>query len=297
MRTIAAIVALCATVAVAGPRSRGGPDNYDLGEARTRLYAGLALWYPLGTDDPALTFTDYGPYGQNMTVVADGGYPLQVTSGGYSYRTFTRAGTVTGTISSPYNYGIKTDMSKTTFAAILGQPFTVAFWINRAQTGATESTGSEVVFNMSGDGFMYGNGAPQLDAAMHVQFTRSAVPNTMRVLWGHYVGPFSNGVTKTLTYLPPFGAWVHLTFQMLAGSAGNSYVKLYVNGQYQESTTEGQDPSIWTPASIPDSGCAIIGRNPSAILNGQLGASLRDVRVYSRVLTDQDIATLYQVTK
>lgn len=93
----------------------------------------------------------------------------------------------------------------------------------------------------------------------------------------------SGGGSVTVAYTPPTGTWIHLAVTY-ASSGGT--VKFYVNGAQQGTTQTGNPTSIFN-------GNTVLGVGADNAGNNTFDGLMDDVRMWTRTLSDTDIANLY----
>ncbi|HIF26219.1 MAG TPA: DUF1566 domain-containing protein [Micavibrio sp.] len=164
-------------------------------------------------------------------------------------------------------------------------------------------TGAETYITVTGSGFPTGSGTP---------FTMSAWAQS-DIFTGHYGTILLWGRDNDSSYTRPNMRMLELTGNMyLRVGVGNNIYNDYVLSGYDVNTFEhytvtydgtdmeafrnGVSMGAWTPASpinAPDDYAVIGSRNNGGSFNQLFRGSIDDVRLYDRVLSNDEIMTLY----
>jgi hypothetical protein len=226
------------------------------------------------------TFHDSGPNGLDLAVIQDdAGYPVRAAP----WRAFTRRSTSGATSSQVSNYGENGVLSPATIASV---QTATTFGFDFIRAPLDGGGGQDTIVAL-------GCNSPPLNFdVISLSSYRSAVACTPDHLGLTWIQPDGGNVTTCFTgYTVSDGVQFHATVVLDPTSAGNFTPRLYVNGVFVESIAERPVPR-WHTTTLDGGYVAISHRAHATALTGQVGGLLRNVAIYTRVLTTDEIRDL-----
>jgi hypothetical protein len=238
-------------------------------------------YYPLN-DSSDGTIHDQGPNGLDLTVTANGSYPLRTGP----WRFFTRKDT-TGIMAQASNYGRIDMISPATIHAVTQTHSTFAFSFLRAPIDG--GTGLEEPLQFGGGGVNAGgDGHGEM---IEVRAFRTAGTCSGDRLALVFTDSGSTSRTACFTYAITDNVPFHAAIIMDPTSAGHFTPRLYINGVLHDSTAEQLDPLLFSK-SLDGGYVGLSLRRTLVPVAGQVGGYLRNVAIYTRVLTADEIRDL-----
>lgn len=231
-----------------------------------------------------------------LSLMANGGFPDRVTGAieaGLAGR-FSRVGQTDANALMGY-YG---SLSTVDWASIIAGEWTLGFWIRRETVTVGPSTTTGYVFQIVS---VEASGVATL--AFRVQFDHSS---------GHFSVPCQNriGTTQINAAADAFniglgiGTWAHIILRKtLASPTSIPTIEMWLNGNYRVPDSKNTTVANPNPGDWPTPVGARIGvgqgwRSLSGADNhsNSIDASVDDLVIYDKALTEEQIQTLYRRT-
>lgn len=222
------------------------------------------------------TFHDSGPNGLDLTVTANGAYPVRADP----WRAFTRKDT-TGIMAQASNYGTRTLIPPAIVHLATQADITVGFSFIRAPLDG--GSGLEEPLAL-GEG---------VSDAFEVRIARTAGTCSANAI--ELVFTDSGSASRTIcfnTYAVADGVRFHAAIVMDPTSAGHFTPRLYIDGVLKQSGSEQLDPLLFTQPLTDGGTVSISLRRTLLPAAGQVGGLMRNVAIYPRVLTASEIQDL-----